>query len=190
MKSIILASASPRRKELMELLPVPFEIFVLPIEEVIIKQLSPSENVMQLASQKAAAVAACRKDCYVIGCDTIVVVDGEILGKPKNVQDATNMLKRLSGREHMVYTGVCIQNDSTKEKNQFYEATTVCMKPLTEEEIAYYIKTGEPMDKAGAYGIQGKGAIFIQKIIGDYYTVMGLPLNRLYEGLKQMQLIE
>ena len=177
---IILASASPRRKELLEQLGLTFLVFPAQGEE---KQVgdTPSEIVMNLAKVG-------EQDSLVIGADTVVVKDGKVLGKPKNREDAFTMLKGLSGSIHEVYTGVSLwmREDGKKVQYSFYECTKVTMYPVTDEELNRYIDTGEPMDKAGAYGIQGKAAAFIEKIEGDYNNVVGLPIARIYQELKQL----
>lgn len=181
MKKIILASASPRRKELLTLAGIDFTVQQADIEEKIAPDLKPFEVVKQLAFQKASAVAEKSKDCIVIGSDTVVSLDNKILGKPKSENEAKEMLKLLSGKTHKVYTGVAIISD---EKNvSFYEETEVEFYELTDREIADYVATGEPMDKAGAYGIQGKGCVLIKRINGDYFNVVGLPVARLYREL-------
>lgn len=183
MRKIILASGSPRRKELLELADVPFEIVVSEVEETIGAYSSPSDIVMSLALQKASAVAENHSDHVVIGADTIVTYDSHILGKPSNEAEAKEMLRLLSGKTHEVYTGVAI---ISKEKTAtFYERTEVTFWELTEEEIDVYVASKEPLDKAGSYGIQGKGSIFVQHIQGDYYSVVGLPIARLVRELKQ-----
>lgn len=180
----ILASASPRRKELLEKLGVEFEVRPARGEEKITKDL-PWEIVMELSRQKAQEIAEdAGADTVIIGADTIVSYEGEVLGKPADEQEAFRMLRLLSGKEHEVYTGVTIIDNRTGERNTFFEKTKVFMYPLQESEIADYIASGEPMDKAGAYGIQGSGAKFIQKIDGDYYNVMGLPIGRVYQEIK------
>lgn len=184
MQEILLASASPRRRELMELLPYPFTVCAMPTQEIIDAALSPEQNVMQLARQKAAAVAKAHPQHIVIGCDTIVVAGGAILGKPTDAADARRMLQALSGREHHVYTGVCVAH--AQGQSLFFEATRVKMKPLTEQELSWYLATDEPFDKAGAYGIQGRAALFIEGIEGDYYNVVGLPVCRLYAELERI----
>lgn len=199
MSRIILASASPRRKELLEQIGLEFEICPAKGEEVITKSV-PEEVVMELSKQKAEEVAylvntynekhkeiTTPTDILVIGADTVVAYDGKILGKPKDEEDAKRMLSMLSGNTHSVYTGVtlCLIDKSGKvgELN-FYEKTDVTMFPILEEEINRYVATGEPMDKAGSYAIQGKSAIFIEKIHGDYNNVVGLPITRIYQTLK------
>lgn len=182
MADIILASASPRRKELLTLAGVDFTVKVADVEEIIPENASPDEVVMSLALQKAQAVSKDNADCIVIGSDTVVALDGEILGKPKDEENAREMLIALSGRSHTVYTGVAIiHGEKTKS---FCEATEVVFNELSQEEILNYIATKEPMDKAGAYGIQGKGCVLVEKIVGDYFNVVGLPVSRLYKELK------
>ncbi|WP_191560721.1 Maf family protein [Metabacillus idriensis] len=179
---LILASSSPRRKELLENVKVPFKVVVSDVEEVVDPMLPPSEIVMSLAEQKAAAVADRFKESFVLGADTVVVYEGNILGKPENTEDAKRMLTALSGNAHQVLTGVAIifQN----EKIVFYEQTDVTFWPLTEDEIENYILTEEPMDKAGSYGIQGLGSLFVKEIKGDYFTVVGLPVSRTVKELR------
>ena len=159
----ILASASPRRKELLEQIGVKFDILPATGEEVITKEL-PGEEVMELAKQKAEEVAkTAGADALVLGADTVVAYEGKILGKPKDEADALRMLTMLSGKEHEVYTGVALIDNRDQSMENFFERTKVTMYPVSEEEIRDYIAGGEPMDKAGAYAIQGLGAKFIQK---------------------------
>lgn len=182
---VILASASPRRKELLERIGVKFDIIPATGEEVITKKI-PEEVVMELAKQKAEEIAkVAEEDALIIGADTVVVCDGKILGKPKDEEDAFQMLTMLSGREHEVYTGVAMIDNREKSIENFFERTRVIMYPITEKEIREYIAGGEPMDKAGAYAIQGTGAKFIQKIEGDYHNVVGLPVGRIYQEIKR-----
>lgn len=201
MGQIILASASPRRKELLEQIGISFEVCPAKGEEMITSTL-PSAVVSELSAQKAREVAGMLKqygdshrelmtpqDMMVLGADTVVSVDNQILGKPKNEADAARMLRMLSGRTHEVYTGVTIVLMSKSGKageHTFYEKTAVTMREMSEEEIERYIATGEPMDKAGAYGIQGKCAIYIDKIEGDYNNVVGLPVSAIYHELKNL----
>ncbi|MBP3938802.1 MAG: septum formation inhibitor Maf [Clostridia bacterium] len=182
MAEIILASASPRRKELLETAGISFTVKVADVEEVIEKNMSADKVVMSLALQKASAVAKDNPDAVVIGADTVVVLDGEILGKPKSEENAVELLMMLSGRVHTVYTGVAIIKGE-KVKN-FCEATQVEFYPLEKEEIEAYVATKEPMDKAGAYGIQGRGCVLIKKINGDYFNVVGLPVSAVYRELR------
>ena len=182
MAEIILASASPRRKELLETAGLSFTVKVADVEEIIEENMSADEVVMSLALQKANAVAKDNPDAVVIGADTVVVLDGEILGKPKSEENAISLLQMLSGRVHTVYTGVAMIKGE-KVKN-FCEATRVEFYPLEKEEIEAYVATKEPMDKAGAYGIQGRGCVLIRKISGDYFNVVGLPVSAVYRELR------
>lgn len=201
MSQIILASQSPRRKELLEQIGLEFEICPAKGEEIITKTI-PEEVVMELSKQKAEEVAAMvssysethkeittPSDILVIGADTVVAYDGKILGKPKDEADAKAMLSMLSGNTHSVFTGVTlVLIDKTGRAGElvFYEETDVKMHEMSELEIDRYIATGEPMDKAGSYGIQGKCAIYIEKIDGDYNNVVGLPIARIYQELKKI----
>lgn len=181
MKSILLASASPRRHELLTLLDIPFETYSSDIDESIPLNISPEEAVQQLAFKKANAALKIHNDSIIIGCDTIVVHNGNILGKPSSRQDAYQTLSQLSNHTHVVYTGVCIL---TKDNSTcFYEKTDVTFWELTQQEINAYIDSGEPFDKAGSYGIQGRAALFVKCIKGDYYSVVGLPISRLAREL-------
>jgi len=185
MSRIILASGSPRRKEILEQVGLDFCVFPSDVEEVITKQV-PSDIVMELSGQKAEDVFKKVKgeQKIVLGADTVVAYGGKVLGKPKNEEDAVNMLRMLSGKKHSVYTGVTLISD--KSRNTFYEETMVEFYPMTEEEIEQYVASGEPLDKAGAYGIQGKAAAFIKGIEGDYYNVVGLPIAKILKKLKKM----
>lgn len=181
MPKIILASASPRRKELMELAGYDFEVICANIVEVVPEEAMPQEVVMSLALQKAQAVAAEHKEAVVIGSDTVVALDGKILGKPHSEQEACEMLRSLSGRTHKVFTGVAIVCGG-KVKN-FFDETDVEFYSLGDDEIKKYVATGEPTDKAGAYGIQGKGSVLVKRINGDFFSVMGLPIAKLYREM-------
>lgn len=185
--TVILASASPRRRELFKLITKDFEVIPSNAEETTDFSLPPSEVVMRLAEQKARDVGAANPGRVVVGCDTIVVIDKEILGKPADEKEAEKMLSRLQGKTHQVFTGSCLtyfDGNAWKERC-FYEETKVTFYPLTAPEIAAYIATGEPMDKAGAYGIQEAGSLLVQKIDGDYFTVVGLSLGRLKRELDE-----
>lgn len=183
-RQIILASASPRRKEL--LLQVGLEPVIVPshVEEVITSTV-PEQVVMELSSQKARDVAAGYQDqeIVVIGADTVVAVDGQILGKPADREDAVRMVTMLAGRSHQVYTGVTLVYCNTGKVITFAEETDVHVYPMTRSQIEQYVDTGEPMDKAGAYGIQGYFAAYIQGIRGDYTNVVGLPVGRVCQSL-------
>ena len=177
--NIILASQSPRRKELLERMGIrDFETISPNVDESVFHGLPPEELVRRLSAEKAAAVAGrAGEDAIVIAADTVVALEGAVLGKPADELDAFKMLSALSGVRHQVYTGVTVCRGG--EKQTAHEVTDVTFLELSEEEIEHYIATGEPMDKAGAYGIQGYGALLIQGISGDYYNVMGLPVCRL-----------
>ena len=182
MKKFILASSSQRRSELLALLDIEFIIDPSDTEEVMDESISSIELVQNLALQKAQDVALRHPDMYVLGFDTLVVLDDKPLGKPKSKEDAFRMLKSLSNRKHLVVTGCAIvRND---EFETFYDYAEVIFNPMSDDEINEYIESNEPMDKAGAYGIQGLGAKYIKYIKGDYYSVMGLPFQKLYNKLK------
>ena len=176
---IILASQSPRRKELLERMGIKdFETISPNVDESAFHGLPPEELVRRLSAEKAAAVAGkVGEDAVVIAADTVVALEGAVLGKPADELDAFKMLSALSGVRQQVYTGVTVCRGG--EKQTAHEVTDVTFRELSEREIEDYISTGEPMDKAGAYGIQGYGALLIQGISGDYYNVMGLPVCRL-----------
>lgn len=183
MKRIILASTSPRRKEIFSKIKIPFEIQESNYEENMDLAMPPVELVEYLAYNKAKAVADRNKDAVVIAADTFIVYKGKFLGKPKTKEEAKEMLSMLSGKEHEIITGVTIiENDHLIS---FHETVKVLMEEISNEEINKYIATGEPMDKAGAYALQEIGAIFIKKIDGDFYAAMGLPLKRVAEELKK-----
>jgi len=184
---VILASASPRRKELLAKIGLPFDVIPAKGEEVITKE-HPAEVVMELSRQKAQEVAAQQMgDCIIIGADTIVAKGNEIMGKPKDEADAFRMLEKIAGDCHQVYTGVTMLQKGGQEKEiTFAEKTEVFLYPMSEAEINGYIRSGDPMDKAGAYGIQGDFAIHVKGIFGDYYNVVGLPIGRVYQELKKL----
>ena len=183
MTRIILASKSPRRKELMELLRVPFDIIVSDIEENIDYDNDLVKEIEKLSYQKAEAVFRDHDDALVIGADTIVKIGNDVLGKPHSIEEAKKMLRELSDNTHEVVTGVTIMCGNDVET--FSKAASVTFYPLTDEEIDEYIKTNEPLDKAGSYAIQGDGAKFIKEIDGDFYTIVGLPVAELYHRLKK-----
>lgn len=207
MSRIILASASPRRRELLAQIGLEFEVRVSDVEEKITSK-EPGMIVEELAKQKAEAVLASMKEkaaegialegiaaeetdadeLLVIGADTVVAYGEKILGKPKDEQEAREMLTMLSGHTHKVYTGVCLLHGTKKgvERKCFHEETKVSLWNMTPEEIAFYISTGEPMDKAGAYGIQGIFARYVKEIAGDYNNIVGLPVGRLYQEIRKM----
>ena len=189
---IILASQSPRRKELLERMGIQdFETISPNVDESAFHGLPPEELVRRLSAEKAAAVAGkVGEDAIVIAADTVVALEGAVLGKPADELDAFKMLSALSGVRHQVYTGVTVCRGG--EKQTAHEVTDVTFRELSEREIEDYISTGEPMDKAGSYGIQGGAALFCEGIRGDYYNVMGLPVCRLGQVLRRVapQLME
>ena len=179
----ILASASPRRQELLKLFGIPFAVRVADIDETMDPSASAYEEVSRLSREKALAVKHEAGD-IVIAADTIVVCEGRVLGKPRSEEEAFSMLSLLSGRDHQVMTGCTVLMENRAET--FTEVTDLHFRELTEKEIRRYVASGEPMDKAGAYGIQGGAALFCEKMDGDYYNVMGLPVCRLGQVLKAM----
>lgn len=181
--NLILASASPRRQELLRIFGCPFTVRAADIDETMDPDKAPFDEVARVSRQKAQAIAAGQDD-VIIAADTIVVCCGKVLGKPKDAQDARRMLSLLSGRDHQVMTGCTVMRGSRAVT--FTEVTDLHFRPLLPQEIRRYILTGEPMDKAGAYGIQGGAALFCQRMEGDYYNVMGLPLCRLGQVLRDM----
>lgn len=182
---LILASQSPRRRELLEQIGIEFTVQPSTVEEKI-TETDPRKVVQELAHQKAEDVAASVSEGTVLGADTIVVLDGKIMGKPKSRKHAVEMLQSLQGRTHSVFTGVALirKGAGSEQTLQFAEETQVTMYPMSREEIENYVDTKEPMDKAGAYGIQGRCAAFIERISGDYNNVVGLPVARIYQELK------
>lgn len=178
---VILASQSPRRRELLAQIGLAHEVRPADIDESVHPGEEPVPHCERLARDKAHTLAVVHPDAVVIGSDTIVVIDGAILGKPIDAADAVAMLERLSGREHTVYTAVAVAQGG--RTFSAVEAVRVQFRVLTREEIEAYVQTGEPNDKAGAYGIQGFGATMVERIDGDYFAVMGLPLRRLVELL-------
>ena len=187
MKNWILASASPRRRELLSLFGVPFTIRAADIDEKMDSGKPAYDEVARVSLEKALAVERNRDD-VVIAADTIVVCEGRVLGKPRNQQEAVSMLKLLSGREHQVMTGCTVLIGARRES--FTEVTTLHFRELSDAEINRYVASGEPMDKAGAYGIQGGAALFCPGIQGDYYNVMGLPVCRLGSVLRKMEALD
>ncbi len=193
MKRIILASASSRRRELLERAGVNFEVIPASGEENRISD-DPKEAVQQLARDKAVSVMHTIEDSadgtLVIGSDTVVVFENMILGKPHDIEDAVNTLKKLQGNTHQVYTGVSVleKKNGVWTEHTFYESTDVTFYPVSDEEIRAYVATGEPMDKAGSYGIQGIFGIYVRGICGDYNNVVGLPVARLFYEMKKSEI--
>lgn len=188
--SLVLASASPRRRELLGGLGLRFEVRSADIDETPLPEEEPGAYVLRLAREKARAVA--RPGELVLAADTTVVVDGEILGKPLDAEDARRMLRQLAGREHEVLTGIALSETTEPSDGDGGRAvarvdlTRVRIAPLTEEEIGWYVETGEPMDKAGAYGIQGLGSLFVEAVDGNYTNVVGLPVPAVYRLFAEM----
>lgn len=176
MRRFVVASASPRRRELLSSAGYTFEVIPSDADETLPDGISARGAVVELAKRKAHSVLKNETDAVVLGCDTVVSLDGKILGKPKTHEEAEEMLRALSGRAHEVFTGVCIA-DGEKEEC-FVSCTNVEFYSLSDETVRSYVQTEEPMDKAGAYGIQGLGSVLVKKLDGDYFTVMGLPVNK------------
>lgn len=182
---IVLASKSPRRRELLSNLGLEFEVIESNVEEFS-NEKHPSRYVMDLSFNKAMLVAKkLKEEAIVIGADTIVVIEDKVLGKPKDRDEAYIMLKSLQGRVHTVYTGITIVRTKDFKYVSDFEETKVWIKKLQDEEIFNYIDTGECYDKAGAYAIQGFGALIVEKIVGDYFNVVGLPISKLFDILKR-----
>jgi len=184
---LILASASPRRAELLRQVGIPFRQVVSGVNEDLQDPADPDEHVRELSRRKAGDVADRFDSGIVLGADTIVVLDEHILGKPADEQDAIEMLRRLGGRTHKVYTGLTLIDAASRASVSHVEITEVTFHQLTGNEIAAYVATGEPMDKAGAYGIQGKGALLVGGIRGCYFNVVGLPLAGLMNALRRLE---
>ena len=181
--NLVLASASPRRKELLGLFRIPFSIRVADIDETMDMEKPPFDEVARVSRMKAAATPR-EADDIVVAADTIVVCEGKVLGKPRSEEEAVEMLRLLSGRDHQVMTGVTVA--AGEQIQSFTDVTDIHFRELSDKEIKAYVATGEPMDKAGAYGIQGGAALFCTRMVGDYYNVMGLPVCRLGQVLREM----
>jgi septum formation protein len=189
MQEIILASASPRRSELLQLIEPCFVVIPSSFDESTVDKWPPDEHVIRSATGKASDVAAKTDDGIIIGADTVVVVDDKILGKPIDNEDAGRMLRMLSGRSHYVYTGLCVisrKDGHTENILKDYVKTEVCFGKLSDDIIDMYVETGEPLDKAGAYGIQERGSVLIEGIVGDYFNVVGLPVYTLSRMMKDL----
>ena len=185
MKKIILASTSPRRKQILDMMGVKYEAVSPNYEEDNSINLSPKETVMLFAREKAKSVAQ-KNNGIVIGSDCIISFNDKKIGKPKDKEDAFNTLKMLSGKTHQVITGVALIDTETGNEIKDFEVTDVKFKDLTDEEIKKYIETGELLDRSGSYAIQGYASVFVEKINGCYYNVMGLPVNKVFSGLKKL----
>lgn len=180
-RPLILASGSPRRQELLKLCGIPFVVEPSKAEEYLNRSVSLEEAIEQIARAKAEAVFALHPEALVLGADTIVTVDQEVLGKPKDREDAKRMLNLLQGRTHRVITGVCLRCE--EETVCFHETAEVTFAAMSQFEVEQYVNSEEPYDKAGAYALQGQAAVFIRSINGDYYSIVGLPVHRVYEQL-------
>lgn len=185
---VILASQSPRRRELLALLQIPFDVEVSGEQEIIPEDACPEQIVMALAEQKAQHVFLRHPNHCVIGADTIVVLDGHILGKPKTAAQALEYLSALQGKNHYVLTGVCVKTPHGSLTR--YESTLVRFRPMTIDEITWYASTGDPMDKAGAYGVQGLACCFVDSVDGNFFNVVGLPLPLLYSMLLELRVMD
>lgn len=185
---VILASQSPRRRELLALLQIPFDVEVSGEKEIIPEDACPEQIVMALAEQKAQHVFLRHPNHCVIGADTIVVLDGHILGKPKTAAQAVEYLSALQGKNHHVLTGICVKTPHGSLTR--YESTLVRFRPMTIDEITWYVSTGDPMDKAGAYGVQGLACCFIDSVDGNFFNVVGLPLPLLYSMLLELRVMD
>jgi septum formation protein len=186
-KPLILASASPRRKAWLEAICIPFEVAVPVVDETPLAYESPAEMVARLSREKALSVAIGNPGRWVLAADTTVVVDGQILGKPEDEGDAERMLQIIQGRMHSVHTGACLARDGAI--HHFVDSAEVHLRPMSHEQIRWYVATGEPMDKAGAYAAQGIAALFIERIEGSFASVMGLPVERLGRLFSELGLL-
>lgn len=181
---LVLASSSPRRSEILGALGIPFRIAAADVDETVLPGESGREAAVRLARAKAAATGSLHRDAWVLAADTLVLIDGAVLGKPRDDADAAAMLRRLSGREHVVVTAVSLLRNGGPELATV-EESRVRIAPLDEEEIDWYVATGEPRDKAGAYAVQGLGARFVESVDGSFSNVMGLPARSVYRLLRR-----
>jgi septum formation protein len=190
LETLLLASQSPRRRELLEQTGIELEIVPSDIDEEDISIKNPVEYVKSLSFMKAEKIAKAYPDLWILGADTIVVLQDQILGKPESEHHAMEMLRLLSDREHLVFTGFCIMNKHKQTVIKTAVKTRVWFKSLSDQEIKWYVNTKEPFDKAGAYGIQGLGAFLVKKISGSYSNVVGLPVCEVIEALMELKIIE
>lgn len=188
-ESLILASSSPRRIEFLQLMGLSFEVVPSGIDEIFLEGETPREHVLRLSEEKSLAVSRRRPDAWVLGADTSVIIDGEILGKPESVLEAKAMLQKLSGREHEVLTGFSIVHQRRNVHVREIVVSQVRFREIAGDEMDWYTATEEPYDKAGAYAVQGIGAFFIREIHGSYTNVMGLPLCEVVDALKRVHAI-
>ncbi|HJW33797.1 MAG TPA: Maf family protein [Holophagaceae bacterium] len=187
MAPLVLASGSPRRKQWLEALNLPFEVQVPDVDETPIMDEDPENLVLRLARTKAEVISARNPGRWVLAADTTVAVDHHTLNKPENVEDAVRMLMLLQGRAHQVHTGMALRRND--EMHSFVDTAQVFFRPFTEAQARWYVATGEPMDKAGSYAIQGIGALFIERVDGSFATVMGLPVERLSSLLFKLKVL-
>lgn len=187
---LILASASPRRQALLRLVAIRFEIIPSQADERFLHGEAPEEHVIRLARAKAMEIAEQHRDRWVLAADTVVEINGKVLGKPRNHREAEEMLQNLSHREHRVLTGYCILRFPSLEKREGKVISRVKFKALSPEEIRWYLNTGEPFDKAGAYAIQGRAAFMVQEVHGSYTNVVGLPLCEIVEALRELDALD
>ncbi len=185
---IILASQSPRRREILTLMDIPFEVIESHVQEVPPAGATPQELVKALARQKARAVFSMHPNDCVIGADTVVDLDGRVLGKPHTPERAKEYLRLLSGRSHIVYTGICVLTPGRADVRSV--RTDVTFRPMTDEEIDWYVGTGDPLDKAGSYGVQGPASLFVDSLTGNYFNIIGMPAPTLYEMLLEAGVID
>jgi len=190
LEKLLLASHSPRRKELLEQAGIDLQVVPSDIDEENVSIKNPEEYVIELSYLKAEKVSRAHPDSWILGADTIVVIEDQILGKPESEDHATEMLRLLSNREHLVFTGFCIMNKQKETIIKNAVETKVYFKTLSDQEIKWYVKTKEPFDKAGGYGIQGVGAFLVRKIFGSYSNVVGLPVCEVIEILIKLKIIE
>lgn len=185
-ESLILASSSPRRADLLRSIGADFEIATAPVPEAIHPGEAPADYITRLARAKAVAIARTRDSGLIIGADTVVVLDGRTMGKPADEDEAKRMLGLLAGRWHAVMTGVAVYHIASRREAADYAKTLVRFTSLSQEDIDWYVKSGEPMDKAGAYAIQGLGSLFVEEIAGNYSNVVGLPITLVYRLCRQL----
>ncbi len=185
---IILASQSPRRREILQLMEIPFEVIESHVEEVPPAGATPVELVKALAEQKARAVFALHPNACVIGADTVVDLDGRVLGKPHTPERAREYLHLLQGRSHIVYTGICVLTPGRTDVRS--ARTDVTFRPMSDAEIDWYVDTGDPLDKAGSYGVQGPASLFVDHLEGNYFNIIGMPAPTLYEMLLDAHVID
>jgi septum formation protein len=187
---LILASASPRREELLSLAGITFQVIPSEVSEEMVGSESPEEHVLRLAEAKAASVAVLYPDAWVLGADTVVIIDGEVLGKPTRREEARVMMHKLSGKTHRVITGFTLLKATTKAAVRKAVTSAVTFRKMTAEEVEWYIDTDEPYDKAGGYAVQGRAALFIRAISGSHTNVIGLPICEVVEALRSVGAID